>query len=62
MTTAGVESLLAKGDVALDYLQQRFLAQHGAYMLEQCYNQSKHVAKRLQRCVTLKIIVANRLV
>ena len=42
-----------------DDSQQRFLAQHSVAMLEQCCNYSKNVG---ERCVALKIVVANRLV
>ena len=39
--------MLLKGDITRDDSQRRFLAQHS-------------VATLLQRCVTLKIVVANR--
>ena len=45
-----------KGDVT------RFLAQHSVAMLEQGCNIRHNVATRLQRCVALKIVFANRLV
>ena len=48
-----------KGDVTRDDLQRRFLAQHGV----QCWNSvvtiRNDVATMLQRCVALKIVVAN---
>ena len=62
-----------KGDVTRDDLQRRFLAQHSVAMLKQCCSYSKqccnnvaairkNVATMLQRCVALKIVVANLLV
>ena len=47
------------GDVTRDDSQRQFLAQHNVVMLEQCFNYSKNVG---ERCVALKIVVANRLV
>ena len=47
------------GDVTRDDSQRQFLAQHSVAMLEQCCNYSKNVG---ERCVALKIVVANRLV
>ena len=47
------QSVGSKGDVTRDDSQRRFLAQHGAAMLEQCCNDSKqcrnNVATMLQR-------------
>ena len=46
--------------------KKQFLAQHSVAMLEQCCNYSKqcrtNVASMLQRCVALKIVVADLLV
>ena len=54
---------LPKGDVTRDDSQRRFLAQHTAL---QCWNNvvttRNNVATMLQRCVALKIVVANCLV
>ena len=47
------------GDVTRDDSQRQFLAQHSVAMLEQCCNYSKNAG---ERCVALKIVVANRLV
>ena len=50
------------GDVTLDDSQRRFLVQHSVVMLENVVNIRNDVATMLQRCVALKIVVANSLV
>ena len=47
------------GDDTRDDSQRQFLAQHNVVMLDQCCNYSKNVG---ERCVALKIVVANSLV
>ena len=60
-----------KGDFTQDDSQRRFLAQLNVGLLEQCCDHSKqcrnnvatirnNVATMLQRCVTLKIVVATQ--
>ena len=51
----------SKGDVTRDYSQRRFLAQHSVVMLENVVPTRNDVATMLQRCVALKIVVANSL-
>ena len=52
----------SKGHVTLDDSQRRFLAQHSVVMLEKVVPIRNDVATMLQRCVALKIVVANSLV
>ena len=49
--------------ITRDDLQRRFLTQHSiTALLQHCFAWLQHVVPTLQRCVALKIVVANRLV
>ena len=58
--------LKSKGDVTREDSQQRFLAQHRVVaLLRHCFEWGLHcsnIAPTLQRCVSLKLVVANRAV
>ena len=55
-------SAYTKGAFTRDDSQRPFLAQHSTAMLEECWNHWNNVGTMLQRCVALKIVLANRLV
>ena len=58
-----IHFLVRKSDVTRDDWQRRFLAQRRVAMLKQCCNFSKPCGNNVkQRCVSLKVVVANRLV
>ena len=58
-----INFLVRKGNVTRGNWQRRFLAQQRVAMLEQCCNYSKQCHNNVkQRCVSLKNVVANRLV
>ena len=63
LTILSVGTGRIKGDVTRDDSQQRFLAQHCiATLLRHIVLNSYNIVPTLQRCVALKIVVANRLV
>ena len=57
----GSKNNRSKGDVTRDDSQRRFLAQCSvAILLRHCLEWLQHCSNTVQRCVTLKIVVANR--
>ena len=57
-----IKSCNSKGDVTRDDLQRPFLAQHSIAMWNNVLTIRNNVATMSQRCVAIKIDVANRLV
>ena len=58
-----LQQLLYKGDVTRNNSQQRFLAQHSITVQHCCdiVSNAYNIVQTLQRCVAVKILVANRL-